>query len=148
MTDNVAPVASNVGGTTLLSFGSLIGPPSANPPGGIQPPGPDCRIALDSVSSGFNVVTDGSCDLDAPSDIQEVDVPLLAPLDENGGFGETRMPLAGSLLLDQIPVRPVRVRAVRGGARGGATPRRVRPRCVRCGHLGSTGHVSPRGPSL
>ena len=105
VTDNVAPVASNVGGTTLLSFGSLIGPPSANPPGGgIQPPGPDCRIALNSVSSGFNVVTDGSCALDAPSDVQEVDVPLLGPLDENGGFGETRMPLAGSLLLDRIPV--------------------------------------------
>ncbi|HVD70033.1 MAG TPA: choice-of-anchor Q domain-containing protein [Actinomycetota bacterium] len=103
VTDNVAPVASNVGGTTLLSFGSLIGPPSVNPPGGIQPPGPDCRIALDSVSSGFNVVTDGSCALDAPSDVQEVDVPLLGPLDENGGFGETRMPLAGSLLLDRIP---------------------------------------------
>ena len=30
--------------------------------------------------------------------------PCLGRLDENGGFGETRMPLAGSLLLDRIPV--------------------------------------------
>jgi hypothetical protein len=104
VTDNVAPVASNVGGTDLLSFGSVIGPPSANPPGGgIQPPGPDCRIALHSVSSGFNVFTDGSCGLDLASDVQQVDVPILGPLGQNGGFGETRMPLPGSVLLDQIP---------------------------------------------
>ena len=31
-------------------------------------------------------------------------VPLFAPLDENGGFGETRMPFAGSLVLDRIAV--------------------------------------------
>ena len=53
--------------------------------------------------------------LDAPSDIQEVDVPLLGPLDENGGFGETRMPLAGSA--PQLDPRcPVCVRALRGVA--------------------------------
>ena len=102
--DNVAPVAANIGATNLHTFGSIIGPPDPDPPGGvIQPTGPNCRIGFITTSSGFNVSTDASCDLREPSDIQDLAAtPFLGPLALNGGYGETRMPLDGSVVLDQI----------------------------------------------
>ena len=68
ITDDVAPVASNVGGTTLFSFGSLMVRRASTLLVGRHPARlPDRpRLGVDRI----NVVTDGSCDLDAPSDIQ------------------------------------------------------------------------------
>ena len=37
VTDNVGPVASNVGATRVHAFGSIIGPPDPDPPGGESP---------------------------------------------------------------------------------------------------------------
>ena len=102
--DNVAPVAANVGaGSGLRAFGSIVGPPDPEPVGGqIQPIGPNCRVSSPE-SFGYNFVSDASCGLDGPSDVIGGD-PMLAPhLAENGGRGETRLPLPGSPVLDRIP---------------------------------------------
>ncbi len=103
--DNVAPVAANVGaGQELMAFGSVIGPTSTDPFGGqIQPTGTNCRI-ISSSSSGYNRVSDGSCGLTGPGDVVGGEDPMLAVLGDNGGLGETRMPLPNSPVLDRIPV--------------------------------------------
>ena len=101
--DNVAPVAANVGGARLETFGSIIGPPKTGPIGGqVQPTGSNCRVGS-SVSYGFNLVTDTSCGLRGRGDLIGVEDPLLGPLDENGGFGETRLPQPDSPVVDRIP---------------------------------------------
>ena len=104
MADNVAPVAANVGaGSRLKAFGSIIGPPDPEPVGGqIQPIGLNCRVSHPE-SFGYNFVSDASCGLDGVGDVIGMD-PMLAPhLADNGGRGETRLPLPGSPVLDRIP---------------------------------------------
>jgi CSLREA domain-containing protein len=54
-------------------------------------------------SLGWNVVSDTSCGLTAPGDLEGVD-PLLGALADNGGPTWTMLPLAGSPLLDRIPI--------------------------------------------
>ena len=53
-------------------------------------------------SSGHNFVSDGSCGLGGASDMIG-SLPKLGPLAANGGMGETRLPQAGSPVVDGIP---------------------------------------------
>lgn len=79
----------------LSSFGTVItgGPPKdAN-----------CLAGPTSVSLGYNFSDDPSCRFDAPTDRMNAGDPKLGPLASNGGPTQTRLPLAGSPLLDAIP---------------------------------------------
>jgi predicted outer membrane repeat protein len=102
--DNMASVAANVGaGERLESFGSIIGPArTTGVSGEVQPTERNCRVS-DSTSFGYNFVTDASCGLDDPTDIVGQGNPMLGPLRDNGGFGETRLPEPGSPIVDRIP---------------------------------------------
>jgi predicted outer membrane repeat protein len=101
--DNVAPVAANIGGARLDTFGSIIGPAKTDARGGhAQPTETNCRVGP-SVSHGFNLVSDGSCGASGPGDMIGLEDPLLGPLAANGGFGESRLPQPGSPVLDRIP---------------------------------------------
>jgi hypothetical protein len=63
-----------------------------------EPGGTDC--SGDITSRGYNLDSDGSCDLTAAGDQPDTD-PLLAPLDDYGGPTETHALQAGSPALDQ-----------------------------------------------
>ncbi len=101
--DNIASVAPNIGvGERLDSFGSVIGPAKVDFNGGQAQPTESSCDTPSSISLGFNVVTEGSCRLAAPTDL--VGVPSgLAPLRGYGGPAETRLPLAGSPVMDRVP---------------------------------------------
>ena len=97
--DNTAPGAVNVGaGARLRVFGSVIGPPGQGDNSGEA----NCRAST-IVSSGYSVSTDNSCGLRATGDTQQHLLPLLGGLLANGGLGESRLPLTGSLIVDAIP---------------------------------------------
>jgi hypothetical protein len=104
VTNNIAPVAANFGaGERLEVFGSIIGPPDFAAAGGqVQPTGDNCQ-APSVRSYGYNVITDPSCGSTPGPDDLVGKLPMLAPLADNGGAGETHMPLAGSPALDRIP---------------------------------------------
>ena len=101
--DNTAPVAANVGaGIALKAFGSIIGPAKTDFGGAQVPPTQtNCEVPT-AQSFGHNWVTDGSCGLSVASDRIGA-VPQLGLLASNGGMGETRLPLAGSPVIDGIP---------------------------------------------
>jgi hypothetical protein len=101
--DNIASVAPNIGvGERLDAFGSVIGPAKVEFNGGqAQPTESSCDAPV-SISFGFNVVTEGSCRLAAPTDL--IGVPSgLGPLRGYGGPAETRLPDAASPALDRVP---------------------------------------------
>jgi hypothetical protein len=101
--DNIATVAPNIGvGDRLEAFGSVIGPAKVVFNGGqAQPAETSCDTPA-SISLGFNVVTEGSCRLAAPTDL--VGLPSgLEPLRGYGGPAETRLPQATSPALDRVP---------------------------------------------
>jgi hypothetical protein len=100
---NIASVAPDIGvGERLEAFGSVIGPPKVEFNGGqAQPAETSCDAPVSS-SHGYNVVTEGSCGLTAPTDLVGVD-SMLAPLRNYGGPAETRPPLAASPALDRVP---------------------------------------------
>lgn len=104
VTDNIAPVAANVGaGSRFEAFGSVIGPGKTNSLGGqVQATAVGCRVNR-ARSYGYNVTGDASCGLGNATDTLADPSPALAPLAGNGGHGETQLPLAGSLLSDRIP---------------------------------------------
>jgi hypothetical protein len=81
---------------SLVAFGSVV----ANPHGG-----PACRLpGPPTVSSGYNYETDGTCGFGTgPGDVSAGGDPLLGALAANGGFTPTRLPGAGSALIDAIP---------------------------------------------
>jgi hypothetical protein len=66
--------------------------------------GGDCRNTSDRslISQGYNVDSDGSCQLTAPTDRPGVD-PLFGPLQDNGGPTLTHALLPGSPAIDAIP---------------------------------------------
>jgi hypothetical protein len=105
VTNNVAPVAANVGAAERLDvFGSVIGPPPAQAEttgGEVQPTGTNCQVPAVR-SYGYNYASDMSCGLTGPGDVI-APLPKLGPLAGNGGLGETHMPSPGSPLLDRIP---------------------------------------------
>jgi predicted outer membrane repeat protein len=101
---NVASVAPDVGvGERLEAFASVIGPAKVEFNGGqAQPTESSCDAPV-AVSLGYNVVTEGSCRLTAPTDM--VGAPsLLAPLRSQGGPAETLLPQAASPVLDRVPI--------------------------------------------
>ena len=88
--DNVASVAPNVGvGERLEAFASVIGPAKTEFNGGqAQPTESSCDTPV-TISRGYNVVTEGSCRLTAPTDL--VGLPSgLGALRDYGGPAETR----------------------------------------------------------
>ena len=101
--DNTAPVAANIGaGELLKAFGSIIGPAKTDFAGAQLPPTEtNCQVAS-TQSFGHNFVSDGSCGLSAASDAVGA-LPELGLLAGNGGMGETRLPDAGSPVIDGIP---------------------------------------------
>jgi predicted outer membrane repeat protein len=100
--DNIAPVAGNVGaGERLESFGSIIGPTKTETGGHVQPTETNCHVPT-ATSFGYNLVTDDSCHLSGPGDVIGGD-PMLGPLAQNGGLGETRVQQPGSPVIDRIP---------------------------------------------
>jgi predicted outer membrane repeat protein len=103
--NNTAPVAANVGaGEGLESYASVIGPAKIMDIGGqVQPTERNCHLGGGAGSLGYNLATDASCGLDAPEDIVGEHDPLLGPLADNGGFGETLLPDPGSPVLDRMP---------------------------------------------
>jgi hypothetical protein len=56
-----------------------------------------------ATSGGWNLVSDATCGLAGPGDLQGTD-PLLGPLQDNGGPTWTHLPLIASLAIDAIPV--------------------------------------------
>jgi predicted outer membrane repeat protein len=101
--DNTAPVAANIGaGERLQAFGSIIGPANVDFSGAQLPPTKtNCELPA-AQSFGHNFVSDGSCGLSGATDTIGA-LPELGPLDGNGGMGETRLPNAGSPVIDGIP---------------------------------------------
>ena len=68
-----------------------------------NPDGGDCYFSLGSINShGYNVDSDGNCQLTAPTDHPGVDL-LLGPLQDNGGPTLTHALLPGSPAVDAIP---------------------------------------------
>jgi hypothetical protein len=68
-----------------------------------NPDGGDCwNDASSIISKGYNLDSDGSCHLTAPTDQPSTD-PLLGPLQENGGPTQTHALLPGSPAIDAIP---------------------------------------------
>ena len=65
--------------------------------------GDDCFPGRVVISLGHNVDSDGTCNLDGPTDLPGVD-PMLGPLQNNGGPTMTHALLPGSLAIDHIPV--------------------------------------------
>jgi hypothetical protein len=97
------PVAANIAaGERLQAFGSIIGPANADFGGAQLPPSEtNCQVPA-AQSFGHNFVSDGSCGLSHASDIVGA-LPELGLLTQNGGMGETRLPDAGSPVIDGIP---------------------------------------------
>jgi hypothetical protein len=68
-----------------------------------NPDGGDCRDLYGAISSqGYNLDSDGSCQLTASTDQPSTD-PLLGPLQDNGGPTLTHALLPGSPAIDAIP---------------------------------------------
>lgn len=78
----------------LVTVGSVIVDPQG---------GPSCQVNGVVSSEGFNYADDTSCGLVAPTDTQDGADPLLGALADNGGPTPTRLPAAGSPLVDAIP---------------------------------------------
>jgi len=102
--DNVSSVANVGAGERLESFASIIGPArTTGVSGEVQPSGRNCNRDDGAKSFGYNYIFDASCGLVAPSDIVGQGDPMLGPLADNGGPGETRLPETTSPVLDRIP---------------------------------------------
>jgi hypothetical protein len=93
---NSSPSGANLFTVNLSSFGSVV----VLPLGG----GTNC-VAPVPASSGFNYSDDTSCGftLASQGDRQNAPDPHLGPLAANGGLTQTRVPQAGSPLIDAIP---------------------------------------------
>ena len=101
---NASSVAANVGaGERLESFASIIGPARITDLGGpVQPTERNCNRDDGARSFGHNFVFDASCGLVGATDAVGQGDPLLGPLGDNGGFGETRLPAADSPVLERM----------------------------------------------
>jgi hypothetical protein len=53
-------------------------------------------------SGGFNIASDGTCRLDAATDLPSTD-PLLGPLADNGGPTQSHLPGPTSPAIDAVP---------------------------------------------
>ena len=96
ISDNIAAAGGGLhqSGGRLTLTASLV---AQNADGG------DCRLYVTSSrSQGYNLDSDGSCELTASTDRPGVD-PLLGPLQDNGGRTLTHALLPGSPAIDAIP---------------------------------------------
>jgi hypothetical protein len=136
---NSAPAGANIdapvgGGPTLTSFGSVV----ALRLGG----GANC-VGV-TTSNGYNWDDDGSCGFGAgPGDHSNGGNPLLGALANNGGPTQTRLPLAGSGLIDAIPNAACQL----DGATGIATDQRSLPRPFPAGGACDIGAVEVQAPA-
>jgi predicted outer membrane repeat protein/parallel beta-helix repeat protein len=120
--ENTSATGANISDADgVASFGSVV----ALPQGG----GENCAFTA-LVSNGFNFSDDDSCGLTDPTDRQDAGDPLLGGLASNGGPTQTRLPLAGSPLIDAIPVSSCEA----DGASGVTTDQRgiARPQVAGC----------------
>src|SRR5919107_2514345 len=102
--DNVSSVANVGAGERLESFASIIGPARTTTVSGeVQPSERNCNRDDGARSFGYNFVFDATCGLVAPSDIVGQGDPMLGPLADNGGIGESRLPETTSPVLERIP---------------------------------------------
>jgi hypothetical protein len=95
--DNTAPVAANVqgvGGAQFAGFGSVVALPNG---------GPNCATPA-TITNGHNYSDDASCGFTDATDTQNGANPNLGPLAANGGPTHTRLPQAGSPLIDAMPL--------------------------------------------
>lgn len=99
--DNSAPTGANLkpNGGVLTSFASVI----ALPQGG----GDNCTGVGSTSSQGFNLEDDAGASCGYSTSTGDLAPGTIAGLDalaDNGGPGPTRLPIAGSALLDAVPV--------------------------------------------
>jgi LPXTG-motif cell wall-anchored protein len=92
-TASVSAANLNVTGT-FTSFGTVVAPAAS----GLA----NCRIS-GTTTSHYNFSDDASCHFSDATDKQNAGSPNLGPLAANGGAGQTRIPQAGSPLIDAIP---------------------------------------------
>lgn len=85
---------TNVSLATLTSFASVVAQPTSDS---------NCGLLLGTTSNGFNFSDDNSCGFTAATDRQNAGSPGLGALANNGGPTQTRLPQAGSPLIDAIP---------------------------------------------
>jgi hypothetical protein len=114
---NSAVNTANVSGSSRSVFGTVV----ALPLGG----GANCGTGT-VTSNGSNFSDDASCGFTnaAQGDREAAGDPLLAALASNGGPTLTRLPQAGSPLVDAIPI----VSCQADGASGVTTDQRSQPR--------------------
>ena len=63
----------------------------------------NCSTSSVSISGGYNIDSDGSCQVTDPSDLSNVN-PLVGPLQDNGGPTPTHALLPGSPAINAIPL--------------------------------------------
>lgn len=97
VTDNVAAYGAGLATSSSVSLAATV---IAS-----QTSGKDCAIdgTGSTTSSGFNVASDGSCALEAASDLGATSVQL-GSLTNNGGPTATHLPAVGSPLIDLVPI--------------------------------------------
>lgn len=118
--------------SVLTTFASVIASPVE---------GPNCNIETEdefaassvlttTVSNGYNYSDDASCGLTGTGDRQSASNPNLGALAANGGTSQTRLPLAGSPLIDGVPLASCQA----DGAAGITTDQRgvTRPQGAGC----------------
>lgn len=99
---NIASVGGDVGSAGLFhSFATVIGPPTTEGvTGDTIPTTRACRV-YGSVSDGYNLFADPSCELDHPTDIEGED-PQLDQVEAHP-LGYVMVPLPGSPVIGRIP---------------------------------------------
>jgi hypothetical protein len=92
-----ANISATADGVTLVSFGSVVTGPEG---------GANCDLASPAQSLGYNFSDDATCGFTnvATGDRENAGSPGLGALASNGGPTQTMLPLAGSPLLDWIPL--------------------------------------------
>jgi hypothetical protein len=106
----VRNIGHEQGAKGLESYASVIGPAKIVDTGSqVQPTERNCDVdgGLRWPFDRYNLATAASCGLNAPSDIVGEGDPMLGPLGDNGGFGETLSPEPGSLVIDRMPTEPI-----------------------------------------
>ena len=91
-------VAENHSGAPVVSARtvSMVASILANPDAA------NCDATTMLTSGGFNIDSDGSCNLTDPTDLPNIE-PVLGPLQDNGGPTYTHALMAGSPAIDAIP---------------------------------------------
>ncbi len=63
----------------------------------------NCQSGDKPISSGYNIVSDGSCEFMSAGDNENTDAMLNA-VGSNGGLGPTFLPMTGSPVIDHVPL--------------------------------------------